>query len=207
MVVLALPRGGVPVGYEVARILNAPLDVIVVRKLGVPLRPELAMGAIGEDGVFVVEHDTMKIYGVTDAEFERVVVDEREELNRRVRTYRRGRPPIRLEEKLALIVDDGLATGATADAACVVARDRGAKRVIMSAPVSSHSAAKRMDDVADQFLCLEAIGGPFAVGQWYEDFLPTTDQEVIDDLNEAIRSRQVDRSSSSTRPDEPTSCV
>jgi putative phosphoribosyl transferase len=186
-VILGLARGGVPVACEVARVLRCPVDVLVVRKIGVPSQPELAMGAIGEEGVLVVERNTVRACGVSDAEFARVVTSERAELERRVQTYRPGRPPMNLEQKVSIIVDDGLATGASAEAACEVVRARGATRVIVAAPVSSNAAANRMDDLADQFVTLERVGGPFAVGQWYEDFLPTSDQEVIDDLNEAQR--------------------
>jgi putative phosphoribosyl transferase len=180
VVVLGLARGGVPVAYEVARILHSPLDVLVVRKIGVPFQPEVAMGAIGEDGALVVEHDTMSMAGISELEFERVLGAEREELDRRIRIYHQGRPPMSLENKVVVIVDDGLATGATAQVACHVARARGAARVIVAAPVSSNAAADRIEGVADQFVCLERVGGPFAVGQWYEEFLPTSDPEVID---------------------------
>ena len=183
--VIGLPRGGVPVAYEVAHILACPLDVIVVRKVGVPWQPEVAMGAIGEDGALVVEHDTVKMSGVSDADFQLVVAAERKELRRRIRKYRRRRPPLSLENVVVVIVDDGLATGATAHAACGVARARGAARVIVAAPVASNAAATRVERVADELVTLERVGGPFAVGQWYEDFGATPDQEVIDDLVKA----------------------
>ena len=167
--------------------LRFPVDVLVVRKIGVPAQPELAMGAIGEEGVLVVERTTVRACGVSEAEFARLASAERAELERRVRTYRRGRAPMRLEMKVSVIVDDGLATGASAEAACEVVRARGTSRVIVATPVSSNAAARRMEDLADQFVTLERVGGPFAVGQWYEDFRPTSDQEVIDDLIEAQR--------------------
>jgi putative phosphoribosyl transferase len=182
VVVLGLARGGVPVAREVARVLHCPMDVLVVRKIGVPAQPELAMGAVGEEDVLIVERDTVTMCGVSDTVFALAVAAERRELDRRVRIYREGRSPMSLKKKAVVIVDDGLATGATAHAACEVVRLRGASRITVAAPVASNAAANRMDGAADQFVCLESVGGPFAVGLWYEDFLPTSDQEVIDDL-------------------------
>jgi putative phosphoribosyl transferase len=182
VVVIGLPRGGVPVAYEVARILRCPLDVLVVRKVGVPLQPELAMGAIGEDGMREVEPATAKRFSVTDVQFERVVADERVTLEERVRLYRESITAVSIENEAVVIVDDGLATGATAHVACTVARARGATRVVVAVPVTSVAAAIRMERVADQFVSLVRADGPFAVGQWYEDFGQTSDQEVIDDL-------------------------
>jgi len=173
------------VAFEVACTLHCPMDVIMVRKVGVPWQPEVAMGALGEDEVLVVEHATVKVSGIAGSEFQRVVVAERKELRRRVRTYRRFRSPLSLEHQAVVIVDDGLATGATAEAACAVARKRGATRVTVAAPVSSNAAANRMESIADEFVALARVGGPFAVGQWYEHFEPTSDQEVIDDLRRA----------------------
>lgn len=200
VVVLGLARGGVPVAYEVARILDCPLDVLVVRKIGVPLQPEVAMGAIGEDGSLVVEYATVKMFGVSEPQFQLVVARERSELERRIGIYRRGRPSLILENEVVVIVDDGLATGATAHVACDVARARGATRVIVAAPVASNAAANRMDVIADQFVSLERVGGPFAVGQWYEDFVPTSDQQVIDDLNNAAPADIPGAQPKSTRP-------
>jgi putative phosphoribosyl transferase len=185
VVVLGLARGGVPVAFEVARILHCPLDVLVVRKIGVPWQPEVAMGAISEDGVVVVEHDTVKRSGVSAEDFERVLAEERAELERRTLLYREGHPLINLRHQSVVIVDDGLATGATALAACEVVRGRGARRVIVAAPVTSAFAARRIEKVADQFVTSVTVEGPFAVGQWYEEFGQVSDQQVIDDLTNA----------------------
>jgi putative phosphoribosyl transferase len=202
VVVLGLPRGGVPVAYEVARILHCPLDVLVVRKIGVPSQPEVAMGAIGENGALVVEHGTVTMAGVSEPQFQLAVARERSELERRVDIYRRGRPSLKLEDEVVVIVDDGLATGATAHVACDVARARGATRIIVAAPVTSNAAANRLDVIADQFVTLERAGGPFAVGQWFEDFDPTSDQEVIDDLTKAALADIPSAAPKSTRPRE-----
>jgi putative phosphoribosyl transferase len=182
VVVVGLPRGGVPVALEVARELRCPLDVIMVRKVGVPWQPEVAMGALGEDDVLVVENETVKAAKISDSEFQRAVATARKELRRRLRTYRRSRGPVRLANEVVVIIDDGLATGATALAACRVARARGARSIIAATPVSSNGAATRLERVVDEFVTLERVGGPFAVGQWYEDFGATSDQEVIADL-------------------------
>jgi putative phosphoribosyl transferase len=197
-VVIGLPRGGVPVAYEVARVLHCPLDVIVVRKVGVPSHPEFAMGAIGEDGILVVEHGTVEALGVSEAQFARVVADERVELERRIRLYRQGESPVNLEGRVVIIVDDGLATGATARAACEVARTRGAARVIVATPVTSVDAAKRVERVADRVVSLVRTGGPFAVGEWYENFEQTSDEEVIVDLAKAKHAQLASAASKST---------
>jgi predicted phosphoribosyltransferase len=164
------------------------LDVIVVRKVGVPSQPECAMGAIGEDGVVVVEHDTVTSLGVSAERFAFAVADERTELERRIRLYRHGGSSISLEGKVVIIVDDGLATGATARAACAVARSRGAARLIVAAPVTGVAAATRIEKVADCVVSLVLARGPFAVGEWYENFEQTPDEEVVRDLSKARKA-------------------
>lgn len=179
VVVLGLPRGGVPVAAEVASVLGAPLDVLVVRKLGVPSQPELAMGAIGEGGVRVVDPEVVARARVDQVRLAQVEERERVELERRTRRYRAGRPPVPLQGKVVVIVDDGLATGSTARAACQVARRQGARRVVLAVPVAPHDWERRLGDVADRLVALEAPIGFVAVGQWYRDFAATADDEVV----------------------------
>jgi putative phosphoribosyl transferase len=205
VVVLGLPRGGLPVAFEVARALDAPLDVIVVRKLGVPYQPELALGAIGEGDVRVLdERITGQVRLPTEdlAEVERV---ERAELLRRVDKFRSGRERIPLTGRTALIVDDGLATGSTARAACRVARAQGAARVILAVPVGAADAVRMLQHEADDVVCLEAPARFMAVGQWYSDFRQTTDREVADLLDRAARSvtRQAPERAAATADDPP----
>src|SRR6478609_9487063 len=177
-VVLGLPRGGVPVAFEVAAALSAPLDVIVVRKLGVPDQPELAMGAIGENGVRVIDEDIMRISGVQPHEVDRVERRERAELERRVARYRGDRARVPLRGRVVIIVDDGIATGSTARAACRVARALGASRVVLAAPVGPPDVAQRVADDADEVICVSQPEDFSAVGGAYQDFAQTTDEEV-----------------------------
>ena len=178
-VVLALPRGGVPVGYRVAVALDAPLDIIVVRKLGVPFQPELAMGAIGEDGVQVMDPEMVAASGVGESEVQTVLDRERIELERQVAQYRQACPRIPLPGRTAIVVDDGIATGSTARAACLVARAHGATRVVVAAPVASRQAMGLLSQVADEVIALEQPEPFYAVGQWYLDFQQTSDREVL----------------------------
>jgi putative phosphoribosyl transferase len=180
VVVLGLPRGGVPVAAEVARALGAPLDVIIVRKLGVPSRPELAMGAVGEDGVLVVNERVVRAVPVGEVAFVGVERREREEVRRRARQFRGDRPRLPLAGRTALVVDDGIATGSTARAACRVARAHGAARVVLAAPVCAPDVVRTLGDVADEMVCLMAPERFFAVGQFYADFRPTSEAEVVE---------------------------
>jgi putative phosphoribosyl transferase len=176
-VVLGLPRGGIPVAAEVARAIRAPLDVLVVRKLGLPDRPEVAMGAIGEDGAEVVNEDVVGMAGVTSAEFATVERRERAELDARVRRFRGDRGPVPIAGRTALIVDDGIATGATARVACRVARARGASRIVLAVPVASPRAIESLPE-ADEIVCVEAPDGFMSVGMHYLDFRQTRDEDV-----------------------------
>lgn len=177
-VVLGLPRGGVPVAREVAKALDAPLDVILVRKLGVPWQPELAMGAIGEGGVRVVNRSIVRSLGIDEEEIEKVQRAEETELDRRARMYRGDREMLDLEDRTAVVVDDGIATGATAEAACAVARAHGARRIVMAAPVAAPSARSDLLSYVDEVICLDTPEHFGAIGVFYRDFSPTTDDEV-----------------------------
>src|ERR1700733_14986474 len=179
-VVLGLPRGGVPVAYEIARALDAPLDVILVRKVGLPAQPELAMGAIGEDGVRVVNADVVEAEHVSDREFAAVEERERAELSRRAARYRAGHPRVPLTGKTAIVVDDGIATGSTARAACQVARAHGASWVVLAVPVAPQASLDALASSADEVLAAEVPEPFLAIGQWYQDFTQTSDAEVVE---------------------------
>ncbi|MGO9207342.1 MAG: phosphoribosyltransferase, partial [Candidatus Limnocylindrales bacterium] len=170
VVVLGLPRGGVPVAFEVARALDAPLDVIVVRKLGVPYQPELGMGAIGEDGVRVLNDEVLAMARVDEDEVAAVERSERIELERRATRFRGDRPRTSLVGRSALVVDDGIATGSTARAACQVARAHGASRVILAVPVAPRTSLALLAEAADELVCLATPEEFFAVGQFYRNF-------------------------------------
>jgi putative phosphoribosyl transferase len=186
VVVLGLPRGGVPVAFEVACALEAPLDVIVVRKLGYPSQPELAMGAIGEDGCRVLDRASVARAGVSENQVRAVELHERGELDARVRRLRGARERPDLTGRTAVVVDDGIATGATAEVACEVARRWGARRVVVAAPVGPVEFADGFDHADDTVLV--ATPEPFSsVGRWYRDFAPVSDDEVAALLAEAGR--------------------
>lgn len=179
MVVLGLPRGGVPVAFEVAQEIDAPLDVIVVRKLRVPFQPELAMGAVGEGGVAVKNDQVIKLAKITSEQFEQARVREDEEVTKRATKFREGRSRVSVVGRIALLIDDGIATGSTALAACDVTRALGAEKVILAVPVGSHEAVGALSRRADEVICLETPENFFAVGQWYEDFSPVSNEDVV----------------------------
>ncbi|HWU57104.1 MAG TPA: phosphoribosyltransferase [Microbacteriaceae bacterium] len=183
-VVLGLPRGGVPVAYEVAHALDLPLDVVIVRKLGVPWHEELAMGAIG-DGARVVDDETVASLGVTADQLDAVERREQIELAERARRFRLDRGPLEIRGKIAIVVDDGVATGATARAACQVVRAAGAARIILAVPVAPPDWQPQPGVDADELVCIERPSPFFAVGQWYENFTQTTDEQVVELLQRA----------------------
>ncbi|MFF3908904.1 phosphoribosyltransferase family protein [Streptomyces sp. NPDC001848] len=189
LVVLGLPRGGVPVAAEVAEALGAPLDVCLVRKLGVPFQPELGMGAIGEDGVRVINDAVVREARVTPEELAQVEEREREVLELRARRYRGGRSPAPVEGRTVVVVDDGVATGSTARAACRIARARGAARIVLAVPVAPHDWTERLADEADELVCLDTPRIFFAVGQFYADFAQVDDAEVAACLQRAAGHR------------------
>ncbi len=185
VVVLGLPRGGVPVAFEVAQELRAPLDVIVVRKLGVPFQREYGFGAIGEGGARIIDDYVVRRTRLTGQEIAEVEARERAILDRRVSQLRGGRPPVPLAGRTVIVVDDGIATGSTARAACMVARARGAGRVMFAVPVGSAKGAASLRRDADEVICLHAPAQFFAIGQWYGDFSQVTDEEVTMMLDRA----------------------
>jgi putative phosphoribosyl transferase len=188
-VVLGLPRGGVPVAAEVARTLEAPLDVIVVRKLGVPYQRELAMGAVGEGGVEVTDPQVIHMAGVRPRELAAVEKREQAEVERRAERYRAGRAPVPLEDRVAVIIDDGIATGSTARAACKIVRALGAVRVVLAVPVAPRGWRSRIGEDADELIAVATPSGFMAIGQFYDDFSQTSDEEVIACLANAAATK------------------
>jgi putative phosphoribosyl transferase len=194
VVVLGLPRGGVPVAFEVAHALDAPLDVIVVRKLGVPFQPELAMGAIGEGGVRVLNAEVLGLTRVTEEQLRAVETRERSLLEARVARLRRGRERVSLTDRIAVIVDDGIATGSTAQVACEVARRLGAAKVVVAVPVAPAETLGSLP-CADEVVCVEAPQLFWAIGEHYRDFSPTSDDDVMVLLEAAERRARSGRRS------------
>jgi putative phosphoribosyl transferase len=178
VVVLAIPRGGVPVAYEVARRLRAPLDVFLVRKLGLPGHPELAMGAIATGGVRVLNEDVVKWYDVPLSVIDRVASAEQAELERRERTYRDGRAPIPLAGRTVLLIDDGLATGSSMKAAVQAVRAHTPARIVVAVPVGAPETCEEFAELADDVVCARTPEPFSAVGLWYRDFSQTSDAEV-----------------------------
>jgi len=177
-VVMGMARGGVPVAFEVAGALHAPLDVVVVRKLGHPRQPELGLGAIAEEGVRLVNDALVRRLEVPEDVIDAVAARQTIELERRLRVYRGDRPPVPVEGRTAIVVDDGLATGFTARAAIEVMRRRAAARVVLAVPVAPPDALDALRDVADDVACVETTERFFGLSEWYEDFEQVSDQEV-----------------------------
>lgn len=185
VVVVGLPRGGVPVAEQVARELDAPLDVILVRKLGVPFQPEVGMGAISEDDVRVLNDDVMRMAKTTPSELATVEASERVELERRARRFRAGRSRIPLAGRVVVVVDDGIATGSTAKAACQVAREAGARRIVLAVPVAPREWIGRLTGAADELIAVSTPSPFSAIGRFYRDFTQTSDEEVVRCLDRA----------------------
>ena len=186
VVVLALPRGGVPVGYEIARELDAQLDVLVVRKLGFPQQPELAMGAIASGGVRVLHDEVASL--VDPGTVERVAERERQELERRERAFRGDRPAIDVRGKSVILVDDGVATGSTMRAAIRALRQRGVERIVVAVPTAPPQTIEALEDEVDEIVCLMTPEPFLAIGRWYDDFSQLSDDEVKSLLEEANHS-------------------
>lgn len=187
VLVIALPRGGVPVGYEVARALGAPLDVMQVRKLGVPGREELAMGAIASGGVRIVSETVVEALGIPERVIATVAAAEAQELERRERIYREGRLFPEVRGRTVILVDDGLATGSTMRAAAAALRSLGAARLVAAVPVAPREGCDAMWEVVDDVVCARIPERFLAVGEWYEDFSQTSDEEVSELLRRAQR--------------------
>jgi putative phosphoribosyl transferase len=203
--VLGLPRGGVPVASEVARALGVPLDVIVVRKLGVPFQPESGMGAIGEDGVRIINDEVVRMAGVSEFALAAVEVNARAELERRARRFRGDRPRIALQGRTAVIVDDGIATGSTARAACRVARAQGADRVVVAVPVVPRDWEACIGGDADECIAFDRPQLFWGVGQYYSDHSQTSDDEVVECLMSAAEGRPAEIAKSARVTDDPPS--
>lgn len=178
VIVLGLPRGGVPVAFEVARALNAPLDVFLVRKLGMPGQEELAMGALASGGVRILNDDLIRRFHVPESTVEAVVAKEERELQRREREYRGTSAPLPVAGKTAILVDDGLATGASLRAAAAALKRLGPARIVAAVPVGSAETCAEFEDVVDEVVCAETPEPFWAIGNWYDDFSQTTDEEV-----------------------------
>jgi predicted phosphoribosyltransferase len=189
VIVLALPRGGVPVAIEVARVLNAPLDVFLVRKLGLPEREELAMGAIATGGVRVLNEEVVRALRVPDEVIDAVAAQEQQELKRRERLYRGDRPTPDVRGKIVILVDDGLATGSTMRAAVAALRKQSPQRIVVAVPVGAPETCEELGEEADEVLCARTPEPFFAVGLWYADFSQTTDEEVHDLLSRAAEEQ------------------
>jgi putative phosphoribosyl transferase len=176
--VLGLPRGGVPVAYEIAQALNLPLDICLVRKLGVPGQPELAMGAIAPDDIMVLNHEILKSIGISRPALQQVIEDEKQELERRDRAYRGNCPEPDVQGKTAILVDDGIATGSTLRAAIATLRQKNPKEIVVAVPVAPVSTCESLRAIVDKIICLSMPEPLISIGMWYFDFSQTSDQEV-----------------------------
>jgi len=193
VIVLALPRGGVPVAFEVAQVLDAPMDLFLVRKLGTPGHRELAMGAIASGGIRVLNEDVVRLYSISHSVIEHVVREEQAELERRERAYREDRVAPDLQGRIVILIDDGLATGSTMRAAAQAVRERQPSRVVVAVPVGARETCAELASYADEVICARTPEPFSAVGQWYLDFAQTEDDEVRGLLQKSLITRHVHR--------------
>ena len=203
VVVLALPRGGVPVAFEVATSLDAPLDVVVARKVGAPFNPEFGIGAIAEGDVRVVDVVALRALGMSAAEFDVLAARERAELHRRVVMYRGDRDMTPVQGRVAVVVDDGLATGVTAEAGAVAVRRLDPSRLVLAAPTCAPETAARLETVVDDVVCVERPRNFRAVGEWYERFDQTSDDEVVELLDRSRRQTAAKSGGAGSSPPRP----
>jgi predicted phosphoribosyltransferase len=185
VLILALPRGGVPVAFEVAKALNVRMDVFIVRKLGVPGYEELAMGAIASDNIRVLNKDVVKSFNIPEQVIERVAANELKELERRERTYRGDRPKLELSNKIIILIDDGLATGATMRAAAAAVKTKSPAKIVIAVPTAARDTCEAFGKEVDEIICIATPEPFYGVGAWYGDFSQTTDKEVCDLLEKA----------------------
>jgi putative phosphoribosyl transferase len=195
LLVLALPRGGVPVAFEVAQALNAPLDVFLVRKLGTPQQRELAMGAVASGGLRVLNERVINALGISPLLIDRVVAEELREIERRERAYRPGLEPLRLQDRTVLVIDDGVATGSTIKAALETIRLQHPRRLIAAVPVGAQETIEELERYADEVVCLQMPEPFLAIGIWYEKFPQLTDEEVCALLQRAAARKTADTTS------------
>jgi predicted phosphoribosyltransferase len=197
VLILGLPRGGVPVAYEVARSLRVPLDVLIVRKLGVPGRRELAMGAIAAGNILVLDAEIVAWYRIPQTAIDAVVQEERTELSRREQAYRDGRSPAQIRDRAVVLIDDGLATGSTMKAAVQAVRAQEPATIVVAVPVGSPETCRQFANLVDEVVCARTPVYFSSVGQWYRDFSPTTDEEVRellrDNLEDMRKAQGVER--------------
>lgn len=185
VVVLALPRGGVPVGFEIARALHAPLDIFLVRKLGAPHYEELAMGAIASGGTRVLNDAVVRNLRITPEQIEQVALREQRELERREHIFREGRPPVPVRDRIVILVDDGLATGSTMRAAVQALKKQNPQRIVVAVPVAAPETCEDFQPLVDEVICLYTPDPFMAVGRWYDDFTQTHDAQVREILERA----------------------
>jgi len=188
VLVLALPRGGVATGYEIARSLNVPLDIVIVRKIGFPGQPELGIGAVSETGTVVLNESIISIYGVSKDYIKREISRQKEEITRRVKLYRKGKKLLSLEGKTIILVDDGVATGATMKAAIATLKEEKIKKLIVALPVAPPSMADELKQMVDTLICIETPFDFMAVGAYYHDFTQVSDEEVVDLLERSAKN-------------------